>query len=73
MSILNLGPMQTGWVCTATSSWQAQTLGLEKRSHDMRHRDLEFATEVESGKVSTHDEQGRQRMWDSGCGVRGDE
>jgi hypothetical protein len=63
MSILNLGPMQIGWVCTATSSWQAQTLRLMKRSHDRRHRDLEFAAEVESGKVSsTHNEQGQQRI-----------
>jgi hypothetical protein len=59
MSILNMRPMQTGRVCTVMSLWQAQTLGLMKRSHDRRHRDLEFAAEVESGKVSTHDEQGR--------------
>jgi hypothetical protein len=45
-----------------------------KRSHDRRHPDLEFTTEVESGKVSsTHNEQGRQRIWDLGCSVRDDE
>jgi hypothetical protein len=57
MSILDMGLMQTGWVCTTTCSWQAQTLGLMKRSHDRRYRDLEFAAEVESSKVSS--EQGR--------------
>jgi hypothetical protein len=31
MSLLNLGPMQTMWVCTATSLWQPQTLGLVKK------------------------------------------
>jgi hypothetical protein len=56
MSILNLDPMQTVWDCTVTSLWQAQTLGLMKRSHDRRHHDLEFTAEVEICKVSsTHD------------------